>query len=152
MSTRRLLVCMQVMALSGSAFCQQVTITLADKASGRGIEGQPVTVSPIYRTFAERPKEIPPFFSGKTNGAGELIITLPTPVPESLSIMLKPESRLWKCGCLTTANTQQILLQGAVVDPAIEYLSDKDAKPGHLRFIAQKTSFWERLLYPLTKY
>jgi hypothetical protein len=94
--------------------------------------------------------------NGSTDANGEARFRLPEPAPEHLAANVSVTSEHWHCGCGVLAVMQDVIQKG-VVGPLPRVDSRKFAfpvepVPGKILFVARPLSFFERLLYPLTKY
>jgi regulation of enolase protein 1 (concanavalin A-like superfamily) len=76
-------------------------------------------------------------------------------MPQNVSVRVSLDYKYWQCACWLMTDTQNIVQTGVVVQSPQESSStgrsNVTSKPGEIVFEARATTFFERLLYPLTK-
>lgn len=128
---------------------QEITVRVINVNTGRPLPKQPVTVAFLYDKNYD--KTIPPNHARglhlETDANGEARFTFPEPAPVHFSAELHVDWSRWNCGCGVTGSTDDLLAKGMVTS----IFAAPKPVPGQILFVAWPLSFFQRLLYPLTK-
>jgi hypothetical protein len=161
-STFRYLACCLVLSVAPCCLAQDAKIRVINGANGRPMPKLAVSVSFWYDKKYD--KEIPANYDRslklETDGNGEAHFKFPQPPPIHFVAEVRMNSPHWYCGCVILASTDGLVREGTVGPLDVGPLGGKDAKkfaarykaaPGEILVIARPFSFFDRLLYPLTK-
>jgi|HubBroStandDraft_5_1064220.scaffolds.fasta_scaffold328211_2 hypothetical protein len=141
---------------SGAAcFGQTIKIRITDVKEGRPLGKLTVSVGLVYDKNEKPPPDVDTHFLLETDSNGDTQFTLPKPPPSHVAAQAHLTWEHWHCGCAMLIATRDLLQNGFVAgDPrskAARAAAPLKADPGEILFVASRFSFWERLLYPLTK-
>jgi hypothetical protein len=161
-TTFRCVACCLLLSVVPCCSAQEAKIRVINGANGRPMPKLTVSVSFWYDKKYD--KEIPANYDRsltlETDGNGEAQFKFPQPPPMHFAAQVLMSSPHWYCGCAILASTDDLVRQGIVGPLAEGPLGGKDAKkfasrykaaPGEILVIARPFSFFDRLLYALTK-
>lgn len=140
---------------SAACFGQTIKIRIINVTTGRPLGKLPVSVGLVYDKNEKTPPNIDKRFQLETDSNGDTQFTLPEPPPSHIAAQTRLTSEHWHCGCVMLIATRDLLQNGFVGgDPrnkAARAAAPLKADPGEILFVASRFSWWERILYPLTK-
>jgi len=144
-----------VLSLGLSVQAQEVIVRIINAADGRPLQNQAISVSFLYDRKYD--KEIPAKHDAvlhlETNASGDAHFGFPEPPPAHFSAQVRVDWSHWKCGCWLLGSTDELVRKG-IVGPKVgtdKSASDIKPVPGEILFVARPLSWFERLLYPLTR-
>jgi hypothetical protein len=141
--------------LGPACFAQTLRVRVLDCTSGHPLPKQQVALS-LLNDRGERinPKN-EPHLRYETDADGSARFKLPEPVPLRIEVDVSLTSQQWSCGCFALLNTRDVIRDGAVEAKACR--GEKRSKvlpkpePGEILFLALPPTWWQKLLWPLTK-
>jgi hypothetical protein len=146
-----------LLSVAPSCLAQEAKIRVIDGVDGRPLPKLAISVSFLYDKKYD--KEIPANYDAslklETDKNGEAHFKFPQPPPVHFLAEVRVDWSHWHCGCGVIGSTEDLVRQG-INGPspasdekklAVRY----KATPGEILVIARPLSFFERLLYPLTK-
>jgi hypothetical protein len=156
-TTLRSLGCFLLLSVAPSCLAQEAKIRVINGADGRPLPKLAVSVSFLYDKKYDReiPANYDPSLKLETGKNGEANFKFPQPPPAHFSVQVRVDWSHWHCGCGIIGSTEDLVREGingpsSVSDEkklAVRYKADR----GEILVIARPLSFFERLLYPLTK-
>jgi hypothetical protein len=146
-----------LLSVAPSCLAQEAKIRVIDGVDGRPLPKLAISVS--FRYDKKYDKEIPANYGAslklETDKNGEADFKFPQPPPVHFLAEVRVDWSHWHCGCWVVGSTDDLVRQG-IIGPSP--VSDEKklavrykATPGEILVIARPLSFFERLLYPLTK-
>lgn len=136
----------------GTAVAQTITVRVVDVKDGHPLAKRSVALSLLFRnakTGTDRSTRL----QEETDANGDARFVLTNTVPDHLGIEVDLAPKDWLCGCNFLASTDDVISKGVRGPFAREKTLPAMAnpEPGEIVVLAKSTSFWQRLLYPLTK-
>ena len=136
--------------LCNFGFAQTITVRVID-----GKDGHPLVRQPVSTQFTKSDKGFLPAVLAETDNNGYARFSVPEPMPEHVSVRVGLDYKYWHCACWLMTDMQKVVQTGAVI-PSPQASSSKStskvaSEPGEIVFEARAATFFERLLYPLTK-
>jgi len=149
------LVCSVSLLLSPACFGQTIKVRVVDCSKGRPLARQRVSLHLLYDKTTHASMSKSTILHLETDLNGEAPFSLPEPPPARLIADVDLSSRLWNCDRFVLVSTQDVVQNGSVVAKACEEETRSKAsvkpQPGEILFLALPPTWWQRLLYPLTK-
>ena len=127
---------------------------MIDIRNGHPLPKQPISVGLIYHKDEKPPANYSARFQLETDANGEAEFQLPDPAPAHVAAQAHLTFEHWHCGCAALENTQDLIQKGFTAGLATGSTptgASAKARPGEILFVARPFTFFERLLYPLTK-
>ena len=156
-TTFRHVACFLLLSVAPSCLAQEAKIRVINGANGRPLPKLTVFVSFLYDKKYD--KEIPATYQAslnlETDENGEARFKFPQPPPVHFSAQVRVDWSHWHCGCGILGSTEDLVREGingpVPVSEGKKFATRYKTAPGEALVIARPLSFFERLLYPLTK-
>jgi len=156
-TTLRHLAYFLLLSVASSCLAQEAKIRVINGANGRPLPKLVVSVTLLYDKKYD--KEIPANYDAllrlETDENGEARFKFPQPPSVHFSAQVGVDWSHWVCGCGILGSTEDLVREG--INGPVPVKDEKKsaarykAAPGEILFIFRPLSFFERLLYPLTK-
>lgn len=135
-------------------FGHTIKIRMVNIANGHPLPKQPISIGLIYDKNEKPPANYSAHFQLETDANGEAEFQLPDPAPAHVAAQAHLTFEHWHCGCAALENTQDLIQKGFTAGLATGSTppgASVKAQPGEILFVARPFTFFERLMYPLTK-
>lgn len=136
-------------------FGQTVRVRVLDCTDGHPLPQQQVSLSLLHEKGEQAPPQRESNLRLETDANGLTLFSLPKPAPPRFEVDVHLTSKQWSCGCFALLNTEDVIRNGFVEAKACRGESRSKvlpkAEPGEILFLVLPPTWWQKLLWPLTK-
>ena len=138
---------MLLLTLASFSHAESVKVSVLNGKNGHPLSGASVSVQFFY----DNPARATTPLSLKTSSEGSVEISLPSPLPDHISVQVS--LKYYACDCWVMADTKSIVEQGKLaIFRGQRVKSGIAPQPGQITFLPLPFTLIQRLLYPLVKY